>query len=323
VNLRIRDVRVTSGTIVGPPPVTTPVQIPDVVGLQNELAIRPMKGVGFGIGRTAVINQAGQIDAASGNLSDCVRVDGSSGPCGGGGSGGVSPSFADSEIPVGLVNGLNAAFTLGEVPSPASSLTLYRNGLLMRQGVDYQITGSTITFFLLSVPLTGDLLMASYRFADPGNPLGSLTSPQVVCSSAGISTSATSPSQLGSCTIPAGLLTTGDRIEVQFHFRHTGATAGFTGSVQIGSTTVASRAASASETLLVGHASFGVDQSAQVWDTQSWGAASSLSATAGSSAENTGQDLTISFGGQMAVMTTDSLVLRNFTVVRYPAQSNP
>ena len=31
---------------------------------------------------------AGQLDAAAGSLSDCVRVDGSAGPCGGGGSGG-------------------------------------------------------------------------------------------------------------------------------------------------------------------------------------------------------------------------------------------
>ena len=82
IALRVRDVRVSTGTVVGPPPVTTPVQIGDVVGLSNELAVRPMKGVGFGIGRTAVINQAGQIDAAAGNLGDCVRVDGSSGPCG-------------------------------------------------------------------------------------------------------------------------------------------------------------------------------------------------------------------------------------------------
>src|SRR5271166_2898593 len=81
VVLRVRDIRISSGTVVGPPPLITPVQISDVVGLQNELAIRPMKGVGFAIGRTAIINQAGQIDGAAGNLSDCVSVDGSSGPC--------------------------------------------------------------------------------------------------------------------------------------------------------------------------------------------------------------------------------------------------
>src|SRR5256885_889366 len=100
VTLRIRDIRVSSGTVIGPPPVTGgAVQIPDVPGLANELALRTQKGVGFGINRTAVINQAGQIDAASGSLSDCVRVDGTSGPCGSGGGGGSSGSFADSETP--------------------------------------------------------------------------------------------------------------------------------------------------------------------------------------------------------------------------------
>jgi hypothetical protein len=49
--LRVRDVRISTGTVVGPAPVVTPVQIGDVVGLSNELAVRPMKGVGFGIGR--------------------------------------------------------------------------------------------------------------------------------------------------------------------------------------------------------------------------------------------------------------------------------
>ena len=116
VPLRVRDVRVSTGTVVGPPPVTSPVQISDVVGLTNELSIRPQKGIGFGIGRVAVINSAGQIDAASGNLSDCVRVDGSSGPCGGAGGGGILPSFSDGEIPAGLVNGTNQTFTLTFTP---------------------------------------------------------------------------------------------------------------------------------------------------------------------------------------------------------------
>src|SRR5262249_14315181 len=133
VTLRVRDVRVSTGTVVGAQPVLSAVQIADVVGLQNELAVRPMKGVGFGIGRAAVINQAGQLDAAAGSLADCIRVDGSSGPCGGDG-GGLAVSFSDGEVPSGSVNGMNLLFTLANAPSPASSLALYRNGLLMRQG---------------------------------------------------------------------------------------------------------------------------------------------------------------------------------------------
>jgi hypothetical protein len=320
--LHVRDVRVSSGTVIGPPPVLVPVQIGDVTGLQNELAVRAMKGVGFGIGRAAVINQAGQIDSASGNLGDCVRVDGSSGPCGSGG-GAAGGSFADSEIPAGVVNGSNTVFTLASAPSPSSSLELYRNGLLMLQGVDYQISMNTITFFLGSVPLSGDLLVASYRFANPNNPLGSLASPQVICSGTGSSTSGTVLIELGSCTIAAGLLGSGDRVEVQFQYGHSGTATGFTGTVLIGGTTVASRAAGATEALLAGHTSFGIYNGGQTWDTQTWGIGLNLVVNAGTASENTAQALKVSLQGQMAGATSDSVFLRNFTVIRYPAQANP
>jgi hypothetical protein len=221
------------------------------------------------------------------------------------------------------VNGSNAAFTLGSSPSPAGSLELYRNGLLQRQGSDYQISGNAITFFLASVPQTGDLLVASYRFANPTDPLSSLTSPQVVCSSTGSGTSNPALTELGSCTIPAGLLGSGDRLEIQFQYGHTGTTTGFTGVVQMGSTTVASRAGGATEAIVVGHTSFGIYGSSQVWDTQTWGIGLSLAVNAGSSGENTAQALRVSLLGQMAVATADSVFLRNFTVIRYPAQANP
>lgn len=322
LSLRVRDVRVSTGTLVGPPPVVSPVQIADVVGLTNELAVRPMKGVGFGIGRAAVINQAGQIDAAAGNLGDCVRVDGSSGPCGGGG-GAAGSSFADGEVPAGAVNGVNAVFTLASSPSPAASLDLYRNGLFQRQGADYQISGNTVTFFLGSVPQSGDLLVASYRFANPSDPLSSLASPQVVCSSIGSGTSSTAMTQLGSCTIAAGLLGAGDRLEIQFQYGHTGTATGFTGAVLVGGTTVASRAGGASEALLTGHTSFGLYGSGQAWDTQTWGVGLSSSVSAGTAGEDTTQPVRVSLQAQMAGTTSDSVFLRNFTVIRYPAQANP
>jgi hypothetical protein len=299
------------------------VQISDVVGLQNELAVRPMQGVGFAPGRTAVINSAGQLDGAAGNLSDCVRVDGSSGPCGGGSGSGLMPTYSDGEIPAGLVNGSNAVFTLANAPSPAASLSLYRNGLFMRQGVDYSITGNQVTFFLTSVPQTGDLLVASYRYANPDNPLGSLTQPQVVCSSVGTSTSATALTSLGTCTLPAGLLGAGDRLEVQYQYAHTGTGAGFTGEVHVGSATVVSRAAASTETLVVGHTAFGIASGAQVWDSQSWGGSLGAAAAAGTSAQDTTQALTVNFFGMLAAAGTDSVSLNNFTVTRYPAQTNP
>jgi hypothetical protein len=323
VTLRLRDVLVSQGTVVGPAPVITAIQISDVTGLQNQLAIRPQDGVGFALGRAAVINTSGQIDGASGSLSDCVRVDGSSGPCGSAGGGGILPSFSDSEIPAGTINGANTVFTLASTPSPTGSLDLYLNGLLMKQAVDYTLSGNTITFLMVSTPQTGDTLVASYRYANPSNPLGSLTAAQVICSSAGTGTSATSLTQLGSCTIPAGLMGTGDRIEVQFQYAHTGTSTGFTGEIHWAGTTVLSRAAGSSEPAMVGRMSFGVSTGAQYWDAQSWGNSLSLAIATGTAAANTTQNLTVSFLGNTTSSTSDAALLVNFTVIRYPAQSNP
>ena len=73
------------------------------------------------------------------------------------------PSFADAEVPSGLVNGSNTAFTLAHAPNPASSLLLFKNGVLQKKsGADFTLTGAAITF--TTAPQTGDTLEAFYRF---------------------------------------------------------------------------------------------------------------------------------------------------------------
>jgi hypothetical protein len=328
VALRISAVRVSTGTVVGPVPVSpladTAVAIGDVTGLENELAIRPLEGIGFTVGRTAIIDGSGQIDGAAGNLSDCVRVDGTSGACGSSsGGGGLLPSFADAEVPGGAINGANTVFSLVNSPSPAGSLDLYLNGLLMDQGGDYTLSNNIITFITASTPQSGDTLLASYRFANPNNPLGSLTAAQVICSSTGSGAGSTSLTQLGSCTIPAGLIENGDRVEIQFQYAHTGTATGFTGEVLWGGTTLFSRTAVSAETVVAGKLAVGIYSGGQTWDAQSWGNSLSFAAGVGTAAENTGLNLTISLLSAMAGTTSDSVTLRNFTVTRYPAQSNP
>jgi len=323
MTLRVRDVRLSSSTVVGPAAVTTPIQIGDVIGLTNELDVRPMRGVGFAIGRAAVINSAGQIDGAAGSLSDCVRVDGSSGPCGGGsGGGGTSGLFSDGEVPVGTVNSSNTVFMLLHAPAPSGSLELFRNGLLMRNGTDYTLNTSTVTFFVASTPQSGDLLTSSYRYAD-ANPLGALAGPQVICSGVGANTSAITSTQLATCTIPTGSLSTGDRLEVRFQFGHTGTSQGFTAEVRVGSTMVIIRPAGATESLLAGHSDFGLFSGGQSWDSQNWGVVTAAATGAGVAAEDASQSIIIQFRGQMAAASADTIGVRNFTVVRYAAQANP
>ena len=322
--LRVRDVRLSSGTVIGPPPSTAPLQIGDVTGLANALAIRSTQGAGYGIGRSAIINSSGQIDAAAGNLGDCMHVDGSSGACGtGGGSGGILPLFSDGETPAGTLNGINAAFTLLFAPSPVNSLILFRNGLLQTHGFDFSQSGNVITFLAGSIPQAGDELTASYRYANPNNVLGTLTAPQVICSGAGSVTSATVATTLGSCTIPAGLLTSGDRIEVQFFYLHTGTASTFTGELHWGTATILARTSVASETALAGHATFGILATTQSWDAQSWGNSFALANAVGSATANTSLSLTVTFPARLGSATGDVISLSNFTVIRYPAQTNP
>ncbi len=79
----------------------------------------------------------------------------------GSGGGGSSPLFVDNEVPSGSVNGSNNNFTVAHTPI-TGSVKVYRNGLRMKPTVDYTITGATISF--LETPLTGDLLLADYRY---------------------------------------------------------------------------------------------------------------------------------------------------------------
>ena len=106
-----------------------------------------------------MINDTGGLEGAVGSASDCVRVDGSAGPCGG-----FSLTFVDEEVPAGAVDGANVAFTIASIPSPASSLHLFRNGLLQKVGFDYSLSSSTITFVSAATPQPGDTVLASYRF---------------------------------------------------------------------------------------------------------------------------------------------------------------
>ena len=319
--VRVRDVRVSTGSIVGPSPLSSsPIQIGDVVGLQNELNLLPTEGVGYAPGRTAVINSAGMIDGAVGNLSDCVRVDGTSGSCGGGTLGFL---YSDNEIPSGAIDGVNTVYTLLHAPIPLGSLYVYRNGLLEQLGGDYALSGATIIFYAGSTPQPGDSLTASYRYADPSNPFAGFPGPEVICSSNGASTSSTTATTLGTCTLPGGLLHTGDRVEIRFQYSHTGTATGFTPSVNWGATNVLSRAAAASDTAVAGTISLGINTSSQSYGVQSWGSALPLAASVANATENSTVNLTVTFSAAMAAATSDAVVLSNFTVTRYPAVANP
>jgi hypothetical protein len=76
-----------------------------------------------------------------------------------------SGNFADNETPSGTINGSNTNFTLANTPNPAASLQLQLGGIFLTQGVDYTLSGATITF--LAAPdasLSGQPFKAFYRY---------------------------------------------------------------------------------------------------------------------------------------------------------------
>ncbi len=102
----------------------------------------------------------GSLNSAIAGLNTQLNTIGSTPP--------TTAAFVDSDSLSGTLDGVNANFTLSQTPVPASSLSVFRNGLLQSLGVDYTVSGSAITFLPGSVPLPADLLNAAYRVAAPG-----------------------------------------------------------------------------------------------------------------------------------------------------------
>jgi hypothetical protein len=329
--LRVRDVRVpstgsagggngtgtggTSGT--GTTTLTGPIPESQVTGLISDLAARPIKGPAFAAGRTAVVDGSGLVESASGNATDCMHVDGSSGPCGGG-----APTFVDGDLPTGIVDGSNATFALTAVPAPSTSLSFYRNGMLQKPSLDYTATGNSVQFLIGATPQPGDTLLASYRTsASAGAVAGSFSgfsTTQVLCSGMGASGSAPSLTSLGTCSIPAGLLSQGDRLEVRFDYAHSGTAGGFSIEVHWGGTTIVHRDALLTEALLAGRADAGILASSTQLSSETWGGSTlAFSVTAVTAADAFANGITVDFRG-LTANGADTLTLTNFTVVRVP-----
>jgi hypothetical protein len=74
------------------------------------------------------------------------------------------PAWQLNITPGGSITGTNPTFTLPVLPQNASSILLFRNGLLQQQSAtgDFTVAGVTITFNSASIPQTGDILTVTY-----------------------------------------------------------------------------------------------------------------------------------------------------------------
>jgi hypothetical protein len=202
-----------------------------------------------------------------------------------------------------------------------TSLSVYRNGVLQKASVDYSATGNTIQFVTASTPQPGDTLLASYRTAASSGAVSSAFSgystTQVLCSGSGATINSPTLVSLGTCMIPAGLLSQGDRIEIRFDYAHGGANGAFSIETHWGGTTIVHRDALVSETLAAGRADASVLAASSILSSETWGTSLSFLANAVVAADVYANGISIDFRGLVA-NGSDTLTLSNFTVVRIP-----
>jgi hypothetical protein len=325
--LHIKNVRVvtpggTTGGGVVQPPDQTPISEANVTGLLTDLSLRPIRGSSYTAGRAAMINEGGAIDAVEGNLSDCVRVDGSAGPCM---DSSALPSYVDYETPSGVIDGSNAVFTLAASPDPVTSLAVYRNGLMQQAGTDYNLQpDGSLLFVPESIPQAGDMLRATYRMGSSYSPIPpeEIQAPkvQVLCSNTGSGTNNVSYVLLGSCFIPAKTLAPGDRVEVRFNLVHQGTATGFNFHVRWGKTTMVQRMASSRDAVVTGHGDASVGPTGTTLGMQSWGSTLTLDSRVAIASEPLTEEISVDFLGAMIHAGADLVSLQNYTVLRYPAQ---
>ncbi|MGO9263195.1 MAG: hypothetical protein ACLQU1_43990 [Bryobacteraceae bacterium] len=292
---------------------TGPIAESAVTGLVADLAARPIKGPAFAPGAVAVVDASGFLDSVTGNSSDCVHVDGSTGPCGN-----QAPSFVDGDTITGIVDGSNTTFALSAAPNPAASLVFYRNGMLQKAGLDFTLNSNSIQFLTASTPQPGDTLLASYRLTGgaSGSSGQTFPNPQVLCSGTGNSVTTESLTSMGSCLIPAGLLLPGDRVEIRFDTVH-GGTSGFSVALYWGGTTVLERNGGATDTIVTAHADASILSAGSQLGFTSWGAVLPFAAGVVTASDAYTAGLLIDFQAEVTALG-DSVTLANYTVVRIP-----
>jgi hypothetical protein len=74
---------------------------------------------------------------------------------------------ASEEVPRGVIDGVNATFTLNFQPAPWGSIHVFRNGLRQQRNNDFTLGGlnhTQVIFNAISTPQPGDILFADYTY---------------------------------------------------------------------------------------------------------------------------------------------------------------
>jgi len=147
---------------------------------------------------------------------------------------------------------------------------------------------------------------------------------QVICSNAGGTNSSTAFADLGTCALPANLLFTGDRLEIDATYLHAGGTAAPEIDAVAGGLTFAGRILLMGDDVISLRISVGISTTTAAWYSQSFSISSNLVSTVGQRNFTSGSALgQLRLRGRMQSAGTDTIRLLNFTVRRIPQQANP
>ena len=146
------------------------------------------------------------------------------------------------------------------------------------------------------------------------------TGPQIICSAGGSTTGSTAT--IGTCTVPGGFLLAGDRFVIEAHFRRATGAGDFTAEIRLGSTVLVSQVQAAGDSAVGLRTNLTATATQVAWSTLAIRNAS-VAGSVGEAAFTAGSGAQLQFVATPGVGTDQTLQLQNFTVTRYPAQSNP
>ena len=161
-------------------------------------------------------------------------------------------------------------------------------------------------------------MLASYRLATTNTGSPQLYPyAEVICAGTGSASNSTTLTTLGTCTIPAQYLMSGDRVEVRFDVDHTGSAGGFSIELHWGSGTVLHRDGAAGDALAAFRADAVMRSAGSQLSYQSWGTILPFAAGIGTAADDFTAGITVDIQARVA-QAADMVALRNYTVVRLP-----
>ena len=149
------------------------------------------------------------------------------------------------------------------------------------------------------------------------------STPQVICTKEGTANPSTALAIMASCTIPGGLLQTGDRLDVLVDAEQVGTVVPWTIAAQWGSAQMMQRSFGSGDSMFALRAQVVLYSNGSTLSSQHFNATGATLTNLASATDPYQAGLSIAVSGSIGQAGAGSnVIVRNLTVIRYPAQNN-